>query len=186
MDNAYISSIPIPACVVDPEGIVTAANPLMKNVFVYEDIIGYNFFTLTGVKREQLLQANTEEIIVDRNNRVSKLWVNEGASEDEDMVVFFDEATARESFRTRLESENELLESEIESWQQSETDLLSKLENLTSELDGLPGTLTVLERDWRKSATAFSQLATQYGTDLPASAIIDARYARLMRRNSPI
>ena len=105
MDNSYISSVPIPACVVDPEGIITAANPLMKNVFVYEDIIGYNFFTLTGVRREQLLTANTEEIIVDRNNRVFKLWINEGAREDEDLVVFFDEATARESFRTRLESE---------------------------------------------------------------------------------
>ena len=57
MDNSYISSVPIPACVVDKDGIVTAANPLMKNVFVYEDIIGYNFFTLTGVRREQLIQA---------------------------------------------------------------------------------------------------------------------------------
>ena len=105
MDNSYISSVPIPACVVDPEGIITGANPLMKNVFVYEDIVGHNFFTLTGVRREQLLTANTEEIIVDRNNKVFKLWINEGAREDEDLVVFFDEATARESFRTRLESE---------------------------------------------------------------------------------
>ena len=105
MDNSYILSIPIPACVVNPEGIVTDGNPLMKNVFLYEDIEGLNFFTLTGVKREQLLKANAEEIIVDRNNRVFKLWVNEDAKEDEDMVVFFDEATARESFRTRLESE---------------------------------------------------------------------------------
>ena len=105
MDNSYIASIPIPACVVDTDGIVTAANPLMKNVFLYEDIEGYKFFTLTGIKRDQILTANSEEIIVDRNNRVFKLWVNEGASGDEDIVVFFDEATARESFRTRLESE---------------------------------------------------------------------------------
>ena len=105
MDNSYISSVPIPACVVDKDGIVTAANPLMKNVFVYEDIIGYNFFTLTGVRREQLMGANSEEIIVDRNNKVFKLWINEDAEADEDIVVFFDEATARESFRSRLESE---------------------------------------------------------------------------------
>lgn len=105
MDNSYISSVPIPACVVDKDGIVTAANPLMKNVFVYEDIIGYNFFTLTGVRREQLMGANSEEIIVDRNNKVFKLWINEDAEVDEDIVVFFDEATARESFRSRLESE---------------------------------------------------------------------------------
>ena len=73
MDNSYISSIPIPACVVDKDGIVSAANPLMKNVFVYEDIVGNKFFTLTGVKREQLLTANEEEIIVDRNDKFFKL-----------------------------------------------------------------------------------------------------------------
>jgi c-di-AMP phosphodiesterase-like protein len=105
MDNSYIASLPIPACTVDPDGIVVAANPLMKNVFVYEDIIGNNFFTLTGVKREQLLTANVEEIIVDRNDKFFKLWVNEDATEDTDLVVFFDEATARESYRTQLESD---------------------------------------------------------------------------------
>jgi len=105
MDNQYIRTLPIPACTVDPNGIVTGANPLMKNVFVYEDIIGYNFFTLTGVKREQLMSANKEEMIVERNGKMFKLWINEEAKEDEDIVVFFDEATARESFRTKLESD---------------------------------------------------------------------------------
>ena len=105
MDNEYIKSIPIPACTVAPDDTVTGANPLMKNVFVYEDIIGYNFFTLTGVKRDQLMEANHEEIIVERNDKMFKLWINEGARPDEDIVVFFDEATARESFRSKLESD---------------------------------------------------------------------------------
>ena len=105
MDNQYINALPIPACTVDPRGFITGANPLIKNVFVYEDIAGSNFFTLTGVKREQLMSANTSEIIVDRNGKMFKLWINEGAKDDEDIVVFFDEATARESFRTKLESD---------------------------------------------------------------------------------
>ena len=105
MDNQYIRTLPIPACTVDPNGIVTGANPLMKNVFVYEDIAGANFFTLTGVKREQLMFANKEEMIIERNGKMFKLWINEEAKEDEDVVVFFDEATARESFRTKLESD---------------------------------------------------------------------------------
>ena len=105
MDNQYINALPVPACTVDPRGFITGANPLIKNVFVYEDIAGSNFFTLTGVKREQLMSANTSEIIVDRNGKMFKLWINEGAKDDEDIVVFFDEATARESFRTKLESD---------------------------------------------------------------------------------
>jgi len=88
---------------VDPDGKVSGANPLMKNVFVYEDIIGYSFFTLTGFKREQLMSANTEELILERNDKTFKLWINEEAKDDEDIVVFFDEATVRESFRSRLE-----------------------------------------------------------------------------------
>ena len=105
MDEQYIMSLPFPACTVDTDGIVRAANPLIKNVFVYEDITGYNFFTLTGIRREQLMDANHEERIIERNDKMFKLWTNEGASADEDIVVFFDEATARESFRTKLESE---------------------------------------------------------------------------------
>ena len=105
MDNQYINDLPLPACTVNPDGIVTAANPLIKNVFVYEDIAGYNFFTLTGIRREQLMNANEEERIIERNDKMFKLWVNQDAREDEDIVVFFDEATARESFRTKLESD---------------------------------------------------------------------------------
>jgi len=103
MDNQYIRTLPIPACSVDPDGKVSGANPLMKNVFVYEDIIGYSFFTLTGFKREQLMSANTEELILERNDKTFKLWINEEAKDDEDIVVFFDEATVRESYRSRLE-----------------------------------------------------------------------------------
>ena len=105
MDNQYINTLPFPACTVDPGGIVSRANPLMKNVFVYEDIFGSKLITLTVIKREQLLSANTEERILDRNDKLFKLWVNEDPKEDEDIVVFFDEATARESFKSKLESD---------------------------------------------------------------------------------
>ncbi len=108
-DNQFIYTLPLPACLVDTDGNVSAANPLIKNAFVYEDIIGYNFFTLTGVKRDQLLRANDEEIIVTRNEKSFKLWVNEDAKEDEDILVIFDEATAREAFRTMLEAEKPVI-----------------------------------------------------------------------------
>ena len=109
MDNQYIRSLPFPACTVNPEGIISGANSWMKNVFVYEDIIGYNFFTMTGFKRDQLMEANGKEMILERNGKLFKLWINEEAKEDEDIVVFFDEATARESFRSKLESDRAVI-----------------------------------------------------------------------------
>lgn len=109
MRKNFINQIPLPTCVVDTDGIVVRANPLIKNVFVYEDIAGSNFFTLTGVKRDALLKANQEEIIIFRNNRLFKIRTNEDVKPDKDIVVLFDEATARESFRSQLENDRAVI-----------------------------------------------------------------------------
>ena len=105
MRKNYINQIPMPACVVDKDGIVIRANPLIKEVFVYEDIAGSKIFTLTGLKRERLIHANEEEIIIERNNRLFKIRTNAHIKEGDDIIVFFDEATAREAFRSKLEEE---------------------------------------------------------------------------------
>ena len=105
MDNSFIENIPIPVCVVDTAGCIKAANHRVQKVFPYEEITGLKFFTLTGVKREQLFEANSEELIIDRNSRSFKLWVNENAEADKDVTVFFDEVSGREAYRARLERE---------------------------------------------------------------------------------
>lgn len=105
MKKNYITQMPIPACVVGIDGNISKANAFMKNVIVYEDIVGANFFALTGIRREDLMNANTGEIIIDRNKRKFKIWTNENPKEDDEIAVFFDEATARESFRSKLEAD---------------------------------------------------------------------------------
>ena len=109
MKKNYIRQLPMPACVVGTDGNVINANPLIKNVFLYEDIVGYNFFALTGIKRETLLEANDEEIIIERNKRIFKLWTNENPRKNAEIAVFFDEATARESFRSKLEHDRAVI-----------------------------------------------------------------------------
>ena len=104
MDSKYISQVPMPACVVDAEGFITEANALIKNVFVYEDISGSKFFAMTGVKRAEVLKANEGELVIERNDRVFRLRTNESPDPEGDIVVFFDEATARFTYRTKLES----------------------------------------------------------------------------------
>lgn len=109
MRKNYINQIPMPACVVDSEGSVISSNPLMKDVFVYDDIVGSKFFTLTGIKRDGLLTANDEELIIERNDRLFKIRTNAKPREKDDIVVFFDEATARENFRSQLESDRAVI-----------------------------------------------------------------------------
>ena len=109
MRKNYITQMPFPVCVVGTDGNIVKANSFIKNVFVYEDIVGSNFFALTGVKREALLTANDEEIIIERNKRLFKLWTNENPKENEEIAVFFDETTARESFRSKLEADKAVI-----------------------------------------------------------------------------
>ena len=103
MKKNFIMQLPFPACTVGVDGNISKANAFMKNVFVYEDIVGSNFFALTGVKKDALLEANNGEIIIERNRRIFKLWTNDRPKANDDIAVFFDETTVRESFRSKLE-----------------------------------------------------------------------------------
>lgn len=105
MNTDYIMSLPVPACVVGTDGNIVKANNLMKNVILYEDIVGAKFFTLTGIKREALFTANEEEVVLDKNDRTFRIRVNEDANNNDEIVVIFDDRTARESFRSKLENE---------------------------------------------------------------------------------
>jgi len=109
MKKNYINQLPIPACIVGTDDIITQTNPLMSNVFLYDNIVGSNFFALTGIKREALLSANEGDLFIERNERKFKIRVNEDVKENADIVVFFDEATAREAFRKRLEDESPVI-----------------------------------------------------------------------------
>ena len=92
MDSSYINQVPMPACIVDENGIITSANALIKNVFPYEDISGSKFFALTGVKRDELFKVNEEENIIERNDRLFRLRTYD-SQEDNLIVVFFDTVT---------------------------------------------------------------------------------------------
>ena len=105
MNSDYIKSIPVPACVVGPDGNVIMANSRMKKVIVFEDIIGANFFAMTGIRRETLLKANNERVYLERNDRTFKLRINDDASE-EAILLFSSKRKRRETYKSRLESEH--------------------------------------------------------------------------------
>lgn len=125
MKFEYINNLPIPACVVGTDKIISAANHFMKDVFVYDDIVGSNFFALMGIRREDLLRANKNEIIIERNERFFKIRVAEDADINQDIVVFFDEKTKRENFKIKLENERPAM-------------ILINIDNYDELLDSLP------------------------------------------------
>ena len=93
--------MPIPTCVVGKDGKVVDANELMGEVIVYSDIVGANFFTLTGIKFDDLRSTigSDEEITVSRNEKVFKLAIPEEKAGQEEITVYFVEITKREKYR---------------------------------------------------------------------------------------
>ncbi len=109
MKKNYINQIPMPICLVNKDGVVEKTNPLIKNVFPYEAISGLNFFTLTGIKKDRLIQANGEDLLIEKNGKFFKIRTYEDVKEGEEIVVFFDEATARETLRSKVENDRAVI-----------------------------------------------------------------------------
>jgi c-di-AMP phosphodiesterase-like protein len=113
-DYAYIGNLPVPACVVDVDGNVICANSLMKNVFAYDDIIGSNFFALTGIKRKELEEAGTagedgeapKEMKIRRNEQYFVLQINTDTDPDKPIIVYFENVTEREDLRKSYRDEH--------------------------------------------------------------------------------
>ncbi len=105
----YIEGIPLPACIVDTDGCVKAANALMKDVFTYEGITEQNFFALTGVKPKDLVASSMDEekpeIEIERNSQHFVLRTNNEPKEDEDLFVYFINVTERDTLRKERHQE---------------------------------------------------------------------------------
>ena len=105
----YIEEIPLPACIVDTDGCIKAANALMKDVFAYEGITEQNFFALTGVKPKELIASTRDEekpeIEIERNSQYFVLRTNNDPKEEEDLFVYFINVTERDSLRRERRQE---------------------------------------------------------------------------------
>ncbi|MDD5823259.1 MAG: DHH family phosphoesterase [Firmicutes bacterium] len=103
-ENYSIERFPLPACIVGSDGIIKQANELMGEVFIYNEIEGTNFFTLTGVKLSQLHCADKEtETTIGRNDKTFAMKLIGGPTEEDDAVVVFLDVTERIELRKRNE-----------------------------------------------------------------------------------
>lgn len=102
-NNRYIAiaEIPMPACVVDEDGLIIYANKHMNRVILFDDILGSNFFALTGIKREQL-ELNQEDIYIERNEKTFKLCSSQ-VPNDDCLIVYFDDQTNAKNYDYEIE-----------------------------------------------------------------------------------
>ena len=104
----FLESLPVPACMVNKEGVVVYANSLIKNVFAYDDIVDGNFFALTGSKLEDLEEARDTgtEVKIKRNEQIFVLNTTLEEREDGIITVFFNNVTERETLRSNYRDEH--------------------------------------------------------------------------------
>ncbi len=99
---------PVPVVVINSNGKVVRANELINTVFIYDDLIGYDFFQLTGFKIEELrtAAATGESRLLSRNDRIFRVFTSRKTEEDDgNLFVFFYDITSFMQIKERYEDE---------------------------------------------------------------------------------
>lgn len=77
MSNKKVISsyVPLPICVINRQGKVLSASDRINEVFIYDEIVDSDIFTLTGVKVAELFEAAVSEQypIIKRNDKAFRL-----------------------------------------------------------------------------------------------------------------
>lgn len=98
--------IPVPMCLVSPEGKVVSANRLIDRVFLYGEIEDSDFFALTGRRLEDLVHREPGSVIIERNGRKFAMFPEAVREEGRDMyMVFFRDVTDYEELKERYGNE---------------------------------------------------------------------------------
>lgn len=99
---------PVPVVIVNINGKVVRANDLIRKVFIYDEIVGYDIFQLTGFKVEELKEsaASGESRPLSRNDRDFRVFVTRD-TEDEDgnLLLFFYDITSFMEIKERYDEE---------------------------------------------------------------------------------
>ena len=99
-------SVPLPMCVVDESGKIVSCNAHMNEVFLYDGLVGSDFFQLTGVKIAGLTETaeSSDYKTIERNGKSFRLFASMNMSEQNNNIfVFFDDVTSYEDVRKNYE-----------------------------------------------------------------------------------
>ena len=92
----------VPTCIINQLGKVTRANSKIAEVFVYDGIVGYDIFALTGVKVQDIIKAAEDGsfIVIKRNEKAFKMqagFIGEG--ETAAVMLYFLDITSFENLK---------------------------------------------------------------------------------------
>ncbi len=103
MNTNVIAKLPLPMCIIDSHGKISAASHRIGDVFLYDGILGADVFALTGIKHDQLLEAadSNEEMLIHRSEKSFRVISSKTEENDDQLTVYFVDVTESEQLRQR-------------------------------------------------------------------------------------
>jgi c-di-AMP phosphodiesterase-like protein len=107
-EKKMTSYVPVPVCVVNDRGKVVGSNDHIDEVFIYDEITGYDFFALTGIKIADMIAAaeNNAYQILERNGKKFRLFAcKDGDTMLDNYFIFFYDITNYECLKDMYNDE---------------------------------------------------------------------------------
>ena len=107
-EEKLLTCSPVPAVVVNANGKVVRSNDLIDDVFIYDDLVGYDFFQLTGFRMDELKESarTRESRPLHRNDRDFRVLVAKSSDDPEaNLYVFFHDVTSYVKIKEKYDDE---------------------------------------------------------------------------------
>ena len=107
-EEKLLTSSPVPAVVINANGKVVRANDLIGNVFIYDDLVGYDIFQLTGFRMDELLetQRTKDTRPLRRNDRDFRVFVTKYSDDtDANLCISFYDVTSYVKVKEKYDDE---------------------------------------------------------------------------------
>ncbi len=108
-EKRFTDSVPIPMCVVGEDGKIIGSNSHISDVFIYDELVGRDFFQLTGIRLTELMKAMEEgrNLVLERNDKTFQLITSMSGNEKDagTIYVFFYDITSYESLKDTYNDE---------------------------------------------------------------------------------
>ena len=165
----------VPACAVNPEGVITAASTDIDEVFLYNKVEGANIFALTATKYKDYVAVTegAELPLLERNGRTFKIVVNKVSDED-GVIIFFKDRTNFENLKKRYNNERTCMAI-------VHIDNYDELESVTDDA-AMAGLETEIDRRIRQWGKEMKASVTRYKDDMYL-AMFEQQYYQKLKEN---
>lgn len=140
-EKVISSYVPLPICVINRQGKILSASDRINEVFIYDEIVDNDIFTLTGIKAVDLYDAveNPQYFSIRRNEKIFRLIPQKIAKEDgeENLCVLFNDVTTFEELKERYNDERMCLAKvQVDNYDELTADMTAQeRQTLTSAID---------------------------------------------------